>query len=208
LPDGKSSGHDVAETPMNATDLIQVIRSQLEQIKSDGGTSVTIASLEALLSTAEHLPDAGALTVGIELAKLQQASDLAEYSAKSASALELFKSVIEAAKMTVTSLILINGGSAVTLLAFIGHLASAENPPILIASFAKPLLCFVIGVFAAAFFGGLILLTQKLYSEHWRRCGHVASWISVFIGLSSFAAFGIGSYFGYKVFAGIGQVTL
>jgi hypothetical protein len=66
------------------------------------------------------------------------------------------------AKMTVTSLILINGGSAVALLAFIGHLASAGNPATPISSFANPLLYFVIGLFAAAFFGGLVLLTQKL----------------------------------------------
>jgi hypothetical protein len=136
-------------------------------------------------------------------AELLHQSNLATYSAQSASGLELFKSVIEMAKTTVTSLILINGGSAVALLAFIGHLASAGNPPIPISSFAKPLLYFVIGVFAAVFFGGLILLTQKLYSERWPRSANFTSWISVLVGLGSFAAFGAGSYFGYEVFAGM-----
>jgi len=165
---------------------------------------VTIASLENLLLAAEKQLEDGSLTAAaMEHIKLQHASDLATYAAQSASSLELFKSVIETATVTVTSLILINGGSAVALLAFIGHLASAEKPRIPISSFAEPLLYFVIGVGSAALFGGFILLTQKLYSERWPLCGHIASWISVLIGLSSFAAFGAGSYFGYRVFAGM-----
>ena len=191
---------------MNATDLIQLIRLDIEKIKSAGETSVSIANLETLLSAAESEVEGGTSFMAaavIKHAELLHQSNLASYSAQSASGLELFKSVIEMAKTTVTSLILINGGSAVALLAFIGHLASAENPLTPISSFAKPLLYFVAGVFAAAFFGGLILLTQKLYTERWPGCAKAASWISVLFALGSFAAFGAGSYFGYKVFAGM-----
>ena len=189
---------------MDSRDLIRLIRSNTEEIKSDGGTSVTIASLETLLSAAENELEDGKLPVAaIEHIKLQHASNLATYAAQSASSLELFKSVIETAKMTVTSLILINGGSAVALLAFIGHLASTEKPRIPVSSFAQPLLYFVIGVGAAALFAGFISLGQKLYLERWLRCGHIAISISVLIGFSSFAAFAAGSYFGYRVFAGM-----
>ena len=191
---------------MNAKDLIQLIRYDIERTKSGGGTSLPIANLETLLSAAEKEVEGGSgfmATAVIKHAELVHQSDLASYSAQSASGLELFKSVIEMAKTTVTSLILINGGSAVALLALIGHLASGGNSPTPISSFAKPLLYFVIGVFAAAFFGGLIFLTQKLYSERWTRCANVASWIAALVGLGSFAAFGAGSYFGYKVFAGM-----
>lgn len=191
---------------MNAKDLIQLIRYDIERARSGGGTSLPIVNLETLLSAAEKEVEDGSsfmATAMIKHAELLHQSNLASYAAQSASGLELFKSVIEMAKVTVTSLILINGGSAVALLAFIGHLASAGNSPTPISSFAKPLLYFVIEVFAAAFFGGLILLTQKLYGERWPRCAKVTSWISGFIGLGSFAAFGAGSYFGYKVFAGM-----
>ena len=107
------------------------------------------------------------------------------------------------AKVTITSLILINGGSAVALLAFIGQLATAEQPHIPIGSFAAPLAAFVLGVGTAAFFGAFILLTQKLYAQGWKKCAILSSWVSAVIGLSSFAAFGAGSYFGYRVFAGM-----
>jgi hypothetical protein len=166
---------------MNAKDLIQLIRYDIERAKSGGDTSLTIANLETLLSAAEKEVEDGSsfmATAVIKHAELLHQSNLASYAAQSASGLELFKSVIEMAKTTVTSLILINGGSAVALLAFIGHLASGGNPLTPISSFAKPLLYFVIGVFAAAFFGGLILLTQKLYGERWPRCAKVTSWIS------------------------------
>jgi hypothetical protein len=188
---------------MNAKELIELIRLQVERIKTDGGTLVTIASLEDLLSAAENAAEDGgfAAAAAIKHADLLHQSNLATYNAQAASGRELFKSVIEMAKIAVNSLILINGSSAVALLAFIGHLASANNPRIPISSFAIPLLYSVIGLFAAAFFGSLLLLTQKLYAERWPRCATLASWISVFVGLGSLAAFGLGSYFGYNVFA-------
>jgi hypothetical protein len=138
----------------------------------------------------------------IEQAKMVHAANLAAYEARTATSRELFKSVIEMAKVTVTSLILINGGSAVALLAFIGQLASAEQPRIPIASFATPMLYFGVGVGTAAFFGAMILLTQKLYAQGWTKCAVLTSWASAIIGLSSFASFAVGSYCGYKVLAG------
>jgi hypothetical protein len=103
-------------------DLIELIRLQAERLKGQGSTAVTISSLEFLLSEAErHLTTTAAInpTVVLENAKMQHASDLAEYSARSAAGLELFKSVIETAKVAIQSLIWINGGAAVAILAFI-----------------------------------------------------------------------------------------
>src|SRR5206468_10502655 len=142
---------DAASRPMNAKDLIQLIRSQIKQVKSSGATSVTIASLETLLSVVEnHLEDGGLSAAVMEHIKLQHATDLAAYAEQSASGRELFKSVIETVKITATSLTLINGGSTVALLAFIGHLASTQTPRVPISAFANPLLYFVIGVWTAA----------------------------------------------------------
>jgi hypothetical protein len=130
---------------MNAKELIELIRLQVERIKTDGGTLVTIASLEDLLSAAENAAEDGgfAAAAAIKHADLLHQSNLATYNAQAASGRELFKSVIEMAKIAVNSLILINGSSAVALLAFIGHLASANNPRIPISSFrhTAALLC-------------------------------------------------------------------
>jgi hypothetical protein len=64
-------------------DLIRLIRLQAGKVKGEGSTSVTISSLESLLSEAEkHLSTAAAIdpSVVLEHAKMQHASDLAEYS--------------------------------------------------------------------------------------------------------------------------------
>jgi hypothetical protein len=132
---------------------------------------------------------------------LQQASDLAGFAAQSAASVELFKSVIETAKVAIQSLIWINGGAAVALLAFIGHLATISNPSVKIGSFAFPLLCFVFGVWSAALFARFVSLAQKLYSEGWPSCGKTSVVVGVVFGLSSVAAFGVGSFWGYEVFA-------
>jgi hypothetical protein len=134
-------------------------------------------------------------SVVLEHAKMQHASDLAEYSAKSAAGLELFKSVIETAKVAIQSLIWINGGAAVALLAFIGHLATTPNVRVPIGSFALPLLCFVIGVWSAALFAASISLGQKLYSERWPRCANASVVASIIFGLSSPCLFWSGQFF-------------
>jgi hypothetical protein len=65
------------------------------------------------------------------------ASDLAGYAAQTAADLELFKSVISTANIAIKSLININGGAAVELLAFVGHLLSTRGKQ-LVHGFALP----------------------------------------------------------------------
>lgn len=186
---------------MNAKQVVEVIRAKIGQIKTPSAQSVTIASLEALLAAIEPDLDiaGGASSFAIEHMKLQHASDLAKYAAD----VEVFKSVIDTAKVLIQSLILINGGSAVALLAFIGHLTTAPQPAAPISSFADPLRYFVIGVGTAALFAGSLCLGQKLYAEKWNRFGNATVSISLLLALSSIAAFAIGSWCTYVVFAGM-----
>jgi hypothetical protein len=178
---------------MNAKQLIAVIRAKIPA----GANSITVPSLERLLVEMEPLADAQD-TLGIEHAKLQHASDLAAYSGR----LEVFKSAVEMAKVLIQSLILINGGSAVALLAFIGHLASGPQPPVAPASaFATPLALFVIGVGAAALFAGFVTLGQKFYADGWKKSGNATVPVSVICALSSIAAFAAGSFLAHSVFA-------
>ena len=174
---------------MNAKQLIQYIRASIP----DGAKWITVDSLRRLLVVAEPVADL-LHTAGLEQAKLQQASDLAAYGGR----LEVLKSAIETAKVLMQSLILINGGSAVALLAFIGHLTSAGKP---VSSFATPLAYFVVGVGSAALFAGSVTLGQKLYADGWKKSGNATVPFSVVFALGSIAAFGLGSYGGYTVFA-------
>ena len=150
--------------------------------------------------------------------------------ARNTTALELLKSVITTATVAIRSLILINGGAAVALLTFIGHLATTENhgaasienhgqaidAGAAIHAFACPLACFVAGVLAAALFAAFVAAGQKLYAEEFNqrtfnndaryarrlwRCANACVLVSIVFGLCSLAAFAGGSYFAYLVFA-------
>jgi len=97
----------------NGRDLIEVLRGAIDKMKSEGRTDVPIAGLESFLSTAQEKLQNDSVSVPpevIEHAKMVHASNLAAYEASTASSRELFKSVIDMAKLTVTSLTLINGG--------------------------------------------------------------------------------------------------
>jgi hypothetical protein len=197
-------------------ELIALIRRDIGIVRAEGGVSVTIESLETLLDTVEDFiakhPNTE-IPLAIEQAKLQHASTLAQYEAQAASARELFKSVIAMATLTIKSLILINGGAAVALLAFIGHLATAETTETsgqAINAFAAPLLWFVIGVGTAAFFAGFVAAAQKLYAEpiyaaegskkkRLKSWGNASVVISILFGLCSLLAFAVGSCFAYCV---------
>jgi hypothetical protein len=182
---------------MNAKNLMDIIRGAVARAKANGISDITIESLEALLAGVE--PHLDTVSPAIEFAKLQQASDLAKYAAD----VEVGKSVIDTAKTLIRSLILINGGSAVALLAFIGHLASIPQGTLLIASFAVPLGWFVIGLLAAVLFAGSLCLGQKFFAESWDRAGRATVFVSAALALTSIIAFAIGSYRAYLEFAAI-----
>ncbi len=186
---------------MNAKQVVALIRSRIAEIVGDGPaeeTSITVASLRRVLDTLEPVLDTDT-AMRIEHAKLQHASDLAKYAAD----VEVGKSVIDTAKTLIRSLILINGGSAVALLAFIGHLATRPQGPLLIGSFAVPLGCFVVGVGTAVLFAGFLCLGQKFHAEKWTRSGNATVPLSVLLALTSITAFMIGGYQAYIVFAKI-----
>ena len=76
-------------------------------------------------------------------AKVQ--ADLATYQHESAQTVELLRSVVSSANEILKTLMLLNGGAAVALLAFMGHLVSS-GPANAVSPFGPPLLKFVAGL--------------------------------------------------------------
>jgi hypothetical protein len=195
---------------LTADQAVRALRVRLDEISATGQEIIPVAPLRQFLTNVQEQPSQTPLdapNVSIELLRhslrAPWEAEMARADAVNASSRELFKSIIETAKVLIQSLILINGGSAVALLAFIGHLATSTTAKASISSFADPLLFFVIGTGTAALFAGFVCLGQKLYGEKWPRCANVAVGVSVLFALSSIAAFGVGSFFGYKVFSGL-----
>jgi len=77
----------------------------------------------------------------------------------------MFRSAITAGQSAIKSSFLLNGGAAVALLAFIGHLATIDKS--YVATFASSLLPFAYGALAISITSGFTYLSQWLYaSEH------------------------------------------
>jgi hypothetical protein len=107
--------------------------------------------------------------------------------------LENFRTVIAAGKEAINAIILINGGAAIALLAFLGNVLSRKNE-ILVRALALPLLLLSVGVLCGGIGFGLRYLSQFFYadikSRTWtRKMGHCfngAAWLVAVTGLLLF----------------------
>lgn len=78
---------------------------------------------------------------------------------------DLFNSVIGLAKISLQAVLLVNGGAAIALLAFLGNLASTQSQSSLVRILAFALLCFAIGVLAGLIGMGVSYLAQYRFLE-------------------------------------------
>ena len=109
---------------------------------------------------------------------------------KHQSRLEMFKSVIEFSKMTIQTALLLNGGAAIAVLAFIGQIA--EKQPERIATLAGSVLPFGLGAFLAGLTAGSTYLTQWLGAGDWQKTAMTFNVIGILLGLASLLCFGWG----------------
>ena len=82
--------------------------------------------------------------------------------------LYIFNAGLVLGQNALKSVILINGGAAVALLAFIGHIWPKEQPSQLI-HLGGSLQWFVYGVFFAAVASGITYVTQIIYAVYFQR---------------------------------------
>ncbi len=98
-----------------------------------------------------------------EMAAEEHKAALAEYVADSQRASESVKAGNLSGAEAIRAATLINGGAAVAMLAFIGHLASIQAKSTVIMDFAGPLRLFVIGVLLGSVASGVTYLAHTFY---------------------------------------------
>lgn len=98
---------------------------------------------------------------------------------------------------------LINGGAAVAVLAFVGHLATASGSKDAIKAFALPLGCFVFGLLLVTIASGITYLAQRAYATQrkGRRIGNRLNGLIIVFCALSVVAFTVGSWFAYAALA-------
>lgn len=108
--------------------------------------------------------------------------------------LEIARAFVAYSILALKSIILINGGAAVALLAFMGNIWVKNTAPAVTSLLTKSIACFACGVLTGAFSAATTYLTQWLYSTSWNRFGKVVHIFTYIIIILSFVLFGMGIY--------------
>lgn len=184
---------------LNARQVVDILLAKLREAKENGFESVTTDSVKALVEQiGKDIESEASPLAGFAL---QNDLKLEHFKATAAGQLELFRSVISTAIEGGKALILINGGSAVALLAFIGHVVATGNDASLVHAFARPLAAFVLGLFFAALTAAFLPFAQKFFNENRQRLAHGFSYATYVGAALSLGMFLLGSFMAYKVFA-------
>lgn len=191
---------------MSAKEFARQLKTEIENLAAQGQDSIRVETLTSGLEKFINNPDEENNEILIERLKAHLQSQVEKEKYSHAANLEMFKSVIQTGQNALKSMILLNGGAAIALLAFIGKLSDVSR--INIPSFAVPLTIFVIGAFLSTISSGITYLTQILYSEEgkWQgRAGITLHGLSILLGLASLSLFGYGTYRAYGAFIALGS---
>ncbi len=193
---------------MNSKLLIEVNRKALQDAEAQGLTSVSTKTLHGIFDGIEQqLANAPEEPNAIVLEKFRSdlAGSLAYQEHVNSWNLEGFKQVIALGQSTLRSVMLINGGAAVAVLAFLGNLVT-KSPAVPLLPFAKSMQAFIVGVFLAAVAYGLTYLSQLFYggSKPWhQRTGLVLHVLTVVVAAGSMLVFLLGARLAYLGFVAI-----
>lgn len=183
----------------------------MKKAEAEGLTSVQTSTLHSVFDDLEkHLSaDSARQTHPLELEKFRSdlAGSLAYQEHVHSWSLESFKQVIALGQSTLKSIMLINGGAAVALLAFLGNLLNKPSSDVGFLPFAGSMRIFVIGVFLSAVAYALTYFSQLFYNgtKPWQqRTGLVLHVLTSVSGAASLIAFLWGAncaYFGFVALA-------
>lgn len=155
---------------MNYKIFADAMRHGLNDAKSRG---VEIVSIDDVLIHVDNLENAIAQDSQNTRNSMEDANKrswekyLEEYraylSARNDANMKMFESVISAGQNATRILLTMNGGAAIAVLAFLGHLASINSS--MLPAFATPLQLFAIGVALVGALAALTYLTQLAFSS-------------------------------------------
>ena len=190
---------------MNAKEYNDFLVSAFKQQLEGGNTQLsTDAVLEYLKQHQREIQAADSPTqIDIKRYEAELQKWIEDCRSANESDLESVRATISAGQNALRSAFVMNGGAAVAILAFVGHLA-AVNPGH-IADFSKSMLWFVAGVGAISIASGTTYLSQWFYSD-WEqrlwamRAGLGINVISIILGLASYGLFIKGALVAYDAF--------
>jgi hypothetical protein len=191
-----------------AKDAFEDARKAIRDAEAAGQSNIEIKKVHALLNLIEaEVKDSSvehsSSEADLEAYKAQLTKWVADNQHNNEADLESFRQILALGQSTVRSAILINGGAAVALLAFIGHLSTSAVVKFTILPFAGALRLFVFGVFFASLAAGSMYFSQFFYDREktWhQRTGAVFHLLTVLLIAVAFILFVLGANQAYSGF--------
>jgi hypothetical protein len=175
---------------MNTVKLASAMKATIEEIKAKGTHAIPCENLIAYLKEVESTPDVEPSAVQMEQYKAHLQNWIEAQRQSHEARLEMFRSVITSGQNALRSAFLLNGGAAVAILAFVGHLAEVRPPQV--PEFGPCLIPFAIGVLTVTITSGLSYLCQWFYAKEDQtqsKVGLRLNVVCIVLGFTSYACF-------------------
>jgi len=187
---------------MDAKGLIEIIKSDVDLLKEQNIQNIPIENFEAWYNGLKKFVDGspGEITAAqLEKYKGEISAWVEGIKGQQAGKVEMLKATMEYGGAAIKSSLLINGGAAVALLAFVGKIWGPESKA-QIQDLSCSLIIFVMGVAFSAMAMGAAYFTQFYYTHNNEGAGN--TWRAVAAGLVifSYILFVSGAFTAYKTF--------
>jgi hypothetical protein len=182
---------------MQARDLANSLATAVKELKNQGHQHIAVDNLLDYLNKFQSGTEPN--DTDVERYKAQLQVWVEDRKNLHVSNVEMFRSVIAAGQNAIRSAFILNGGAAVAMLAFIGHLVSVNISKIPI--FADSILPFTAGVLGASVAAGFTYLSQWCYANETPntvKIGNVIRVVCILLVLGAYGCFVLGMYSVYQ----------
>jgi hypothetical protein len=191
---------------MNTTELLDTIKKALSDVREKQQEVVSVDAMTNYLDALKKEIDSNEVfnkskfEADLTAFRAEHERNLAHYEAQQLHSVEMLRSVITYGLATLKSSMLINGGAAVALLAFIGKIWEKNISVEAVNSLTNAIAFFSFGVLLAAIGSAGSYFTQYNYSESHQKSGIAFHIITILMVIGAFTLFGYGSYESYQAF--------
>lgn len=186
---------------MDAKNLLDGIIADVISAKESEARTVDIDNLLNYLKGIDIEKFKDRPSFELENFKHSKQYEIEVFKIENAAQLEAFKSVITVGANACRAFMIMNGGAAIALLAFLGNIWNKNSTPDAAKGIAISLGVFCFGVIASGFCAGFTYLAQSFYgnsllgvNKRWLNAGHFVNALACLSGLLSLFAFGYGAY--------------
>lgn len=175
---------------MGTREFASRMKAEMEDLKRQGIAAIFVDQMITYLASVETSPEENPGPAEMERYKVELQANVEAGKRAHEVGMENFKAVITAGQNAIRTILLLNGGAAVALLAFSGHLIAEASPNA--TRFAGCMLPFALGALAAGIISGGTYLSQFLFGHHSPKVqwwGHLVNYTVIVMGVAAYVLF-------------------